>query len=131
MNLLKNRVFVTILITDIIQQMAIWIRNIAIMFFIMDITNNNPIAISWLNFVEYLPMFLLTFIGGIIADKYNPKKLMLLGDFFSFVSFIILGFFISKGAVGAVFIAVLVSAIVTQFSYPASQKYFKIYTHST
>ena len=127
MNLLKNKVFLTILVTDIIQQMAIWIRNIAIMFFIMDITKNDPVAISSLNFIEYLPMFLLTFIGGIIADRYNPKKLMLLGDSLSFVSFIILGFFISKGVVGAIFIAVLISAIVTQFSYPASQKYFKEY----
>lgn len=127
MNLFKNKVFLTILVTDIIQQMAIWIRNIAIMFFIMDVTKNDPVAISSLNFIEYLPMFLLTFIGGIIADRYNPKKLMLLGDFLSFVSFIILGFFISKGVVGAIFIAVLISAIVTQFSYPASQKYFKAY----
>lgn len=127
MNLLKNRVFLTILVTDIIQQMAIWIRNIAIMFFIMDITNNDPVAISSINFIEYLPMFLLTFIGGIVADKYNPKKLMLLGDFLSFISFIVLGFLISRGGLWAIFIAVLVSAIVTQFSYPASQKYFKEY----
>ncbi|MEG2868631.1 MAG: MFS transporter [Terrisporobacter sp.] len=127
MNLLKNKVFLTILATDIIQQMAIWIRNIAIMFFIMDITKGDPIAISTLNIMEYIPMFLLTFVGGIIADKYNPKKLMLLGDGFSFISFIILGFFINKGYIVAVFAAVLVSAIVTQFSYPASQKYFKEY----
>lgn len=127
MNLIKNRVFVTILITDIIQQAAIWIRNIAIMFFIMDATNGDPLAISSLNFVEFLPMFLLTFIGGIIADKYNPKRLMLLGDFFSFISFIILGLFIKNGYIGAIFIATLISAIVTQFSYPASQKYFKEY----
>lgn len=127
MNLIKNRVFLTILITDIIQQAAIWIRNIAIMFFIMDATNGDPLAISALNFVEFLPMFLLTFIGGIIADKYNPKRLMLLGDFFSFISFVILGLFIKNGYIGAIFIATLISAIVTQFSYPASQKYFKEY----
>lgn len=125
MNLIKNRVFITILITDIIQQAAIWIRNIAIMFFIMDATNGDPLAVSSLNFIQFLPMFLLTFIGGIIADKYNPKRLMLLGDFFSFISFVILGLFIKDGYIGAIFIATLVSAIVTQFSYPASQKYFK------
>ncbi|MEG2786851.1 MAG: MFS transporter [Romboutsia sp.] len=127
MNLIKNKVFVTILITDIIQQMAIWIRNIAIMFFVMDLTNNDPLAISGLNFIEFLPMFLLTFVGGIIADRYNPKKLMILGDLFSFISFIILGSVISNGYIGAIFIVVLISASVTQFSYPASQKYFKEY----
>lgn len=129
MNLIKNKVFVTILVTDIIQQMAIWIRNISIMFFVMDLTNNDPIAISSLNFIEFLPMFLLTFVGGIIADKYNPKKLMFLGDFFSFISFIILGLVISEGYIGAIFLVVLISASVTQFSYPASQKYFKEYVN--
>lgn len=127
MNLIKNRVFITILVTDIIQQMAIWIRNIAIMFFIMDLTNKDPLAISALNFIEYLPMFLLTFVGGIIADRYNPKKIMFFGDLFSFISFIILGVVISKGYIGAIFLVVLVSASVTQFSYPSSQKYFKEY----
>ncbi|CEQ08526.1 major facilitator superfamily transporter [[Clostridium] sordellii] len=127
MNLIKNRVFVTILVTDIIQQMAIWIRNIAIMFFIMDLTNKDPLAISALNFIEYLPMFLLTFVGGIIADRYNPKKIMFFGDLFSFISFIILGVVISKGYIGAIFLVVLVSASITQFSYPSSQKYFKEY----
>ncbi|MGL5755535.1 MAG: MFS transporter [Paraclostridium sp.] len=127
LDLIKNKVFVTILITDIIQQMAIWIRNIAIMFFVMDLTNNDPLAISGLNFIEFLPMFLLTFIGGIIADRYNPKKLMFLGDLFSFISFIMLGIAISNGYIGAIFIVVLISASVTQFSYPSSQKYFKEY----
>lgn len=127
LNLFKNRVFTTILFTDIIQQAAIWIRNISVMFFIMDVTNKDPMAISALNFVEMVPMFLLTFLGGIIADKYNPKRLMFLGDFLSFISFVILGSLISKGYIIAIFITVLISAIVTQFSYPASQKYFKEY----
>lgn len=127
MNLFKNRVFITILFTDIIQQAAIWIRNISVMFFIMSVTNNDPMAVSALNFVEMVPMFLLTFVGGIIADRYNPKKLMFLGDFLSFISFVILGSLISKGYIIAVFITVLISAVITQFSYPASQKYFKEY----
>lgn len=119
--------FITILFTDIIQQAAIWIRNISVMFFIMSVTNNDPMAVSALNFVEMVPMFLLTFVGGIIADRYNPKKLMFLGDFLSFISFVILGSLISKGYIIAVFITVLISAVITQFSYPASQKYFKEY----
>ncbi len=127
MNLFKNKVFITILFTDIIQQAAIWIRNISVMFFIMSVTNDDPMAVSTLNFVEMVPMFLLTFVGGIIADRYNPKKLMFLGDLLSFISFVILGSFISKGYIMAVFIIVLISAVITQFSYPASQKYFKEY----
>lgn len=125
MNLMRNRVFITVLATDIIQQLAIWVRNISIMFFVMEMTNGDPLAISTLNFIEYIPMLLLTFLGGLIADKYNPKKIMMLGDFLSFISFIILGLLIGKGILISIYIVILVSAIVTQFSYPASQKYFK------
>lgn len=125
MNLMKNRVFITVLATDIIQQLAIWVRNISIMFFVMEMTNGDPLAISTLNVIEYIPMLLLTFLGGLIADKYNPKKIMILGDFLSFISFIILGLLIGKGILISIYIVILVSAIVTQFSYPASQKYFK------
>ena len=89
MRLLTNRVFVTILFTDLIQQLAIWVRNIAILFFVMELTNRNPLAVSALNFIELLPMFFLTFIGGMIADRYHPRKLMLAGDFLSTVSFLI------------------------------------------
>ncbi|MGL4874386.1 MAG: MFS transporter [Clostridium sp.] len=127
MNLFKNKVFSIILVTDIIQQMAIWIRNFSIMFFCMEITNNNPIAISGINFLSFLPMFLLTFVGGIIADKFNPKKIMLLGDSLSFISFIILGLLLNVGVVASIFIGMFLSAIITQFSYPASTKYIKEY----
>lgn len=127
MRLLTNRVFVTILFTDLIQQLAIWVRNIAILFFVMELTNRNPLAVSALNFIELLPMLFLTFIGGMIADRYHPRKLMLAGDFLSTVSFLILGLFIQNGFILAVFAATFISAIVTQFSAPSSQKYFKKY----
>ncbi|MBZ9686837.1 MFS transporter [Clostridium estertheticum] len=127
MKLIKNRIFMTILATDIIQQLAIWVRNISIMFFVMEISKNNPLAVSTLNLVEYVPMVLLTFVGGVIADKYNPKKLMILGDSLSSVSFIVLGYVMAKGLLISIFAVVLISATVTQFSYPASQKYFKEY----
>lgn len=127
MRLLRNRVFTTIICTDLIQQMAIWVRNIAILFFVMELTEGDPLAVSTLNLIELLPMVLLTFIGGMIADRYHPRKLMLAGDFLSTISFLTLGFFIQDGYILAVFAATLVSAIITQFSYPSSQKYFKKY----
>ncbi|KZZ84836.1 MULTISPECIES: MFS transporter [Bacillaceae] len=127
MRLIKNKVFMTILATDFIQQFGIWVRNMAIMFYIMDVTSGDPLAISTLNFLEYVPLIIFTFIGGLIADRTNPKKIMLFGDFLSVISFVILGMLLSNGVVWSIFAAVLVSAIITQFSYPASQKYFKEY----
>lgn len=123
--LLKNRVFKIVLITDLIQQTSIWIRNIALLFFVMEYTNNDPIAVSILSVFEYLPIFLFSFIGGALADRWNPKKTMITGDFLSSISIIVIMLLIWRGYWQAVFVATLVSAIVTQISLPSSLVMFK------
>lgn len=123
--LLNNKVFRIIIITDLIQQTSIWIRNIALLFFVMEATNNNPVAVSLLTVLEYLPIFLFSFIGGALADRLNPKKIMILGDFLSGVSIVVIILFVSAGFWQAIFLATLVSAIVTQMSLPSSLVMFK------
>lgn len=123
--LFGNRVFKIIMTTDIIQQMCIWIRNISILFFVIEKTNADPIAISLITVFEYLPMFVFSYIGGTLADRWNPKKTMILGDFLSAVSIVSILILISLGLWEAVFAATLVSSIVTQFSVPSSSIMFK------
>jgi MFS family permease len=124
-DLFSNKVFKIIMTTDIIQQMCIWIRNISILFFVVEKTDADPIAISLITVFEYLPMFVFSYIGGTLADKWNPKKTMIFGDFFSAISIIIILLLISSGLWEAVFAATLVSSIVTQFSIPSSNIMFK------
>ncbi len=57
--LFSNRVFQIIMVTDMIQQMGIWVRNIAVLFFVIEQTNADPVAISIVSVVEYLPMLSL------------------------------------------------------------------------
>ncbi|MGM9985789.1 MAG: MFS transporter [Bacillaceae bacterium] len=125
--LLKNKVFWIITLTDIIQFVGIWIRNIAILFFVMEMTNDSPKAVSAIHVIEMLPMLVFSFIGGIIADRFHPKKTMLLGDTLSMISFAIMGVLIAKMDWWIILFATFVSAIVSQFSYPSSAKYFKEY----
>jgi|GEM_PF-3417635 len=44
--LFQNKVFRIIMTTDAIQQLCIWIRNMAVLFFVIEKTNADPIAIS-------------------------------------------------------------------------------------
>lgn len=73
--LLKNRVFLIVQGADLLQQIGIWTRNMALLFYIMEMTNNNPTAVSLLTTLEYLPIFIFSLIGGTYADRWNPKKL--------------------------------------------------------
>ena len=85
-SLLKNKVFRVVMATDFIQQTSIWIRNIAVLYFVMEVTNNNSIAVSMLTVLEYLPMFMFSFIGGTMADRWDPKKTMIFGDLISYIN---------------------------------------------
>ncbi len=111
--------------TDFIQQMCIWIRNISVLFFIIDRTNADPVAVSLITVFEYLPMFVFAYIGGTLADRWDPKKTMIIGDFLSAVSVFSIFILISQGLWQAVFAATLVSSVVSQFSVPSSNIIFK------
>ena len=123
--LLSNKVFKIIMATDIIQQLCIWVRNIAVLFYIVEVTNSDPIYLSLITILEYLPMFVFSYIGGTLADRWNPKKTMIIGDFLSSISIFAILILISQGAWHAVFAVTFISSIVTQFSVPSSLTMFK------
>ncbi|MBP1991124.1 MFS transporter [Paenibacillus eucommiae] len=123
--LMRNKVFRIVAAADLLQQAAIWIRNIALLFYIMEQTGNDPVAVSLLTVFEYLPIFLFSFIGGTLADRWNPKKTMIIGDFLSSVSIAVILLFVAFGWWQAVFAATIVSAVVSQFSQPSSAIMFK------
>jgi len=123
--LLKNKVFQIIMATDTIQQMSIWVRNMAVLFFVIEQTDADPVAISLITIFEYLPIFVFSYFGGAMADKWNPKKTMIIGDSLSALSVLVILFLIMQGYWQAVFAATLVSSIVTQFSAPSSVIMFK------
>ncbi|HEX2946340.1 MAG TPA: MFS transporter [Clostridia bacterium] len=123
--LLGNKVFRIIMATDFIQQICIWIRNISVLFFIIDMTDADPVAVSLITVFEYLPMFIFAYIGGTLADRWDPKKTMIIGDFLSAISVFSILILISQGLWQAVFAATLVSSVVSQFSVPSSSIIFK------
>lgn len=123
--LFRIRTFRIVFYADLLQQLSIWIRNMALLFFIIEQTDRNPIAISLLSIAEYAPIFLISFIGGALADRWNPKRTMIAGDLLSAVSVIAIWLLVGTGIWQAVFAATAVSAIVSQFSQPSSSVLFK------
>ncbi|MCM3735836.1 MFS transporter [Bacillus cytotoxicus] len=123
--LLKNRVFLLVITSDILQQFGIWIRNMALLFFVMEHTNNDPVAVSLLSVMEYAPIFIFSFVGGALADRWNPKRTMITGDILSALSIVMIVFLLKLGYWQALFAATFVSAVVSQFSQPATSRVFK------
>lgn len=123
--LYQNRTFRIILFSDVLQQLAIWIRNMALLFFVMEQTNGNKVAVSLLSILEYAPILIFSIVGGVLADRWNPKRTMIASDLLSTASIGVIMVMLANDWWEALYVSVFVSAIVSQFSQPSSAKVFK------
>ncbi|SEF68855.1 MFS transporter [Paenibacillus sp. UNC499MF] len=121
-----NNAFVrTIIMSNVLLQLGIWIRNFAILLYVTDITNNNPKFVSLISVAEFTPIFLFAIIGGTFADRWRPKRTMIVCDLLSALSVFAVLLVVMYGSWQALFFATLVSAILSQFSQPSALKLFK------
>jgi len=115
------------MLSSIFLQIGIWVRNFAILLFVMEKTNNNPIAVSLISVAEFAPIFIFSFIGGTFADRWRPKRTMVWCDLLSAISVFAVLLTIIFGTWQGVFFVTFVSSILSQFSQPSAMKLFKIH----
>ncbi|WP_256757960.1 MFS transporter [Cohnella sp. WQ 127256] len=126
-SLLSNRFVQAILMSTLFLQIGIWVRNIAILFYVKEMTNDDAFAVSLISVAEFAPIFVFSFIGGTFADRWRPKMTMVWCDLLSALSILAVLYAMVNGSWKAVFFATLASAILSQFSQPAGMKLFKMH----
>lgn len=124
-NLFKNTFFQSILLANVLLQIGIWVRNFAILMYVMDKTNNDPFAVGLMGFVEFLPIFVFSIIGGTFADRWKPRLTMIWCDILSAISVFAVLLTIMYGSWHMVYLVTFISAILSQFSQPSAMKLFK------
>ncbi len=125
--LFRNRYVQAILFSSMFLQIGIWVRNFAILLFVMDQTGNDPVAVSLISVAEFAPIFLFSLIGGIFADRWRPRNTMILCDLLSAVSVFFVLLAIIYGSWKVIFFVTLLSTILSQFSQPSGMKLFKLH----
>lgn len=123
----RNRFLQAIMLSTVFLQIGIWVRNFAILLFVMERTGNSPYAVSFISVAEFAPIFLFSFIGGTFADRWRPKHTMVWCDLLSAVSVFVVLLTIMFGTWEAVFFVTFVSSILSQFSQPSAMKLFKLH----
>lgn len=123
--MLNNTYVRTIILSNVLLQLGIWVRNFAILLYVTEMTNNNPMYVSLISVAEFAPIFLFSVIGGTFADRWQPKRTMVWCDLLSAVSVFVVLLVVIYGTWHALFFATLVSAILSQFSQPSAMKLFK------
>ncbi|MFC9712808.1 MFS transporter [Paenibacillus sp. NPDC056933] len=121
----RNRYVRTIVVSRILLQLGIWIRNFAILLFVTDMTSNDPQAVSLISVVEYAPIFIFGIIGGTFADRWRPKRTMVWCDVLSSLSAVVVLITLIYGPWYSVLLGTLISAVFSQFSQPSAMKLFK------
>lgn len=123
--LFRSRVFQAIIMSGLFLQIGIWVRNFAVLLFVMEQTNGDAFAVSMISVAEFAPIFIFSFIGGTFADRWRPKRTMVWCDILSAVSIFVVLITLHFGTWHTVFFAMLISAILSQFSQPSGLKLFK------
>lgn len=126
-SLLSNPYVRSIILSNVLLQLGIWVRNFAILLYVTDLTDNNPYYVSLIYIVEMAPIFVFSIIGGTFADRWKPKKTMVWCDLLSAVSVFIVLLTMIYGSWHAIFFATFVSAVLSQFSQPSAMKLFKLH----
>ena len=121
----SNRYVRTIIFSRVLLQLGIWIRNYAVLLFITELTNNDPVSISLISVAEFAPIFLFAIIGGTFADRWRPKRTMVWSDLLSALSVVAVLLAIMNGGWIALLIGSFVSASLSQFSQPSAMKLYK------
>ncbi|WP_458415028.1 MFS transporter [Schinkia sp. CFF1] len=125
--LFQNRVFQAIIVSGLFLQIGIWVRNFAVLLFVMEQTNGDSLAVSMISVAEFAPIFIFSFIGGTFADRWSPKRTMVWCDVLSGLSIFAVLITLLFGTWQVVFFATLISAILSQFSQPSGLKLFKMH----
>lgn len=124
-NFFSNRFVQVIILSGLFLQIGIWVRNFAVLLYVMEMTNEDATAVSLIYVAEFAPIFLFSFVGGTFADRWRPKRTMVWSDLLSAVSVFAVLATLASGVWQAVFFATLISSILSQFSQPSGMKLFK------
>ncbi|MFD1955553.1 MFS transporter [Paenibacillus thailandensis] len=123
--LLRNGFIRAVMISTLFSQMGIWVRNFSVLLYVMEVTGGDSFAVSMISVAEYAPIFIFSFLGGVFADRWRPKKTMVWCECLSSLSVFIVFALLENGTWQAVFFATLCSSILSQFAQPSGMKLFK------
>ncbi|MBD8071085.1 MFS transporter [Bacillus sp. PS06] len=79
-DMFKDKNFTLLLFGRFFKRSALVLFSLELIWLTMELTHSSPIHLSFMVMAETLPFILLGIYGGVIADKLNKKRLMVISD---------------------------------------------------
>jgi MFS transporter, DHA3 family, macrolide efflux protein len=122
-----NPLFLRYWISTWFSEFGDWVRNMTLMFLVLDLSNHSSVAVSTTMFFEFAPIFLFGTFVGVFADRWDRKKTIIYSNlsraflvltfvlalYFQSIVLIYIGAFLC--AIGTLFYRAPGSAFVMQF----------------
>jgi len=101
-----------------------WMQSVAQGWLVYELTNS-PFALGLVWFATYLPVLLFSLIGGVVADRLDKRKLLLITQTAAMLQALLLGFLTSSGLIQVWQIIVLALALgtINAFDTPTRQAF--------
>lgn len=112
--------FLTIWIGELISSIGSGMTAFAVSIYVYKLTGS-AMLVSVAALLAYMPTILLNPVGGILADRYDRRLMMIFGDSFSVIGLLFIFISIQTGHAGVlpVFIGVTISSVFTALLEPA------------
>jgi MFS family permease len=87
----KHRNFRILYPANALSNIGTWTQRVAQDWLVLQLTHNDPTNLGLVTAVQFLPALLLSLYGGLLADRFNKRKLLLLTNIGAGLSSVILG----------------------------------------
>lgn len=107
-----------------LSNIGFWIQNVAQGWQVLQLTNS-ALLLGLVTFLGTVPSLLLSLVGGVIADKFDRRKLLIISQSIYMCTALLLGILTTTGiiAVWQIVLLVLINGMFSSVSFPAWQTF--------
>ncbi|CAN5305329.1 MFS transporter [soil metagenome] len=111
---------------QVVSLAGTWMQNIALSWFVYKLTGS-AVALGLVSFASNLPFLLLTYVGGMAADRFNRRRLLIVTQWLSFLQTVVLTVLYLNGllTVSLLVILSIILGCVTAIEVPTRQAFVR------
>ena len=90
-----------------VSNIGTWVQRVAQDWLVLQLSGNSPVAVGITTALQFLPALLLSPVGGLLADRFDKRRLLMFTQSWMAVSSLILGLLAVTGSAATVHVYVL------------------------
>jgi MFS family permease len=122
---LRHRNFRILYAASVLTNIGTWAQRIAQDWLVLELTNNNGTYLGIVTALQFLPVMLLSMQGGVLADKVDKRKALIITNLGSGISALVLGFLVIANfvTINHVYVLAILLGIFSAIDAPIRQSF--------